>query len=292
MSNFELFACIFYFKAEKGEAIGKPLKSKKVEKKASPSKNTSKKVKRSAVPKKKLTKPTPSSTVAKSNGKQSIRQRPHLHPSTLNNNNDNHNVSSSDEDDQTVKSATESRITYAIAINNRMVQDGCSNSGSNGGDSSGGSGANAISEPATVAAVEGGQCKFAARYPKRNVRAVNYKQQLDTPSDDDFICKCTFLFHNCAISKNYLCYKFLSFKLTPTPNLNLLALTLTLALALALALCVILALALDQALALCLALALVLEVALALALELALALALALCLALALAVCLALALAL
>ena len=176
----------FLFKAEKDQTLEnhKPPKSKKVKKQASPHKDTSKKVKRSSVPKKKLKKPAPPSNVAKSNGKQSIRQRPHLLPGTLN---DNRDVSSSDdEDDQAVKSvATQSRITYAIAMNDRMVQEGCSSSGSNGDSSSGG--ANAISEPATTA--QEGQCRFGERYPKRNIRAVNYNEELDTPSDDHFICK-------------------------------------------------------------------------------------------------------
>ena len=157
--------------------------SKKVKKKASSSKRTSKKVKQVSPSERPKSKKIVKSTVAKSNGKQFVRQRPHLLPSTLNNDN---NISS-DEDDQTVKAvAANSRITYAIAMNNRMVQEGCSNSGSNSGSSGGCGGTNVVNEQA--AAVEEVQSQCVARYPKRNIRPVNYDEQLNAPSDDHFIC--------------------------------------------------------------------------------------------------------
>ena len=174
---------IFSLQAEKAESNkpkspSKP-KAKKVQKSKSPPKPKSKKVKKSS-----------------GNGKELIRQRPHLDPSTLNNNNNNnndHDVSSSDEDDQTVKSAAESRITYAMAMNNRTAQDGSgssgisgssgSGSGSNAGSSNsginGGNGANVVSESTQQQTVE--------RYPKRERRHVNY---CEPPCDEDsFICK-------------------------------------------------------------------------------------------------------
>ena len=96
--------------------------------------------------------------------------------------------SSDDEDDQTERVATDSRITYAIAMNNRMAQDGCSSSGSSGSRCNGsignsGSSTNAITEP--TSAVE----QTTVRYPKRQRRPVNYQEQLDTPDDDYYICK-------------------------------------------------------------------------------------------------------
>ena len=159
--------------------------SKKVP--SSPSKRTSKKVPSSPSkhkPKKKDGKSPQSSTSAKSNGKQFVRQRPHLLPTTLNNDNE---VLSSDEDNQTDSAATDSRITYAIAMNNRLVQEGCGSSASSGhngassGSASGSSGTDAsepVVEPTTT--TEG-------RYPKRKIRHVNY---CEPPADDDqFICK-------------------------------------------------------------------------------------------------------
>ena len=105
-----------------------------------------------------------------------MRQRPHLLPSTLNNDN---NTYSSDDDDQTVESvATDSRITYAIAMNNRLAQDGTSNSGSS----------NLVSEPSTVGEVEA-PCMSTERYPRRARRAVDYREQLEPLEEDHFICK-------------------------------------------------------------------------------------------------------
>jgi hypothetical protein len=70
---------------------------------------------------------------------------------------------SSDEDDQTVDSVvTNSRITYAIAMNNRMVQEGCSSSGSGNSGSSGSVVTNAVSEPSATE-----EEATVARYPKR-----------------------------------------------------------------------------------------------------------------------------
>ena len=127
---------------------------------------------------------------AKSKGKEIINQRPKLLPSTLNNNAANDNVCSSDEDDRIESVAIDSRITYAIAMNNRMVQAGCSSSGSSSGGCNGsggnsGSSTNVETETAAAAAVE----QTAERYPKRQRRRVNYQEQLDTPDDDYYICK-------------------------------------------------------------------------------------------------------
>jgi hypothetical protein len=147
---------------------------------ASSSKHTSKnQVGKTRSSTKKVGKTTPTPTVAKSNGKESVRQRPHLSPSTLNDN--NNDMFSSDEDDQTEAVATDSRITYAIAMNRSMAQEGCSNSGRNIGSGSG-SGTNASSEqPVTTNTV--------ARYPKRVRRHVDYNEQLNPTDDDSFICK-------------------------------------------------------------------------------------------------------
>ena len=94
--------------------------------------------------------------------------------------------SSDDEDDQTERVATQSIITYAIAMNNRMAQPGCSSSGINGGgggnDSSGSDGTNVVTEPAAVE-------QTTERYPKRQRPCVNYQEQLDIPDDDHYICK-------------------------------------------------------------------------------------------------------
>ena len=125
---------------------------------------------------------TPSTTITKLNGKQFVRQRPHLLPSTLNNNNDDDVLISDDEDDRIVGSvAAKSRITYAIAMNNRMVQEGAGSSGSNSGGCSASSGTYSASEPSEEATV--------GRYPRRVRREVNYNEQLNPTDDDHYICK-------------------------------------------------------------------------------------------------------
>ena len=157
------------------------MKSKEVEKSASPSNHTSKnKVGKTALSKKK---------VAKSNGKQPVRQRPHLSPSTLNDN--NNNMYSSDEEDKTVESvATDSRITYAMAMNNRMVQEGSSNSGRNCGSNSGSSSSSGASGSGACASSEQPAAEETiTRYPKRVRRHVDYNEQLNPTDDDSFICK-------------------------------------------------------------------------------------------------------
>ena len=178
---------------EKEERIKKskqktpPKKESKVQKPKS--KPMTKEVEKSSLLTKKA---EPSTTVRKSKGKESIRQRPHLLPSTLNNNDNN---ISSDEDDQTVEAvATDSRITYAIAMNNILAQEGTSNSGGGGSGSESivdvSSGSNLVSEPsaATVGEVEA-PCMSTQRYPRRARRAVDYREQLEPSEDDHFICK-------------------------------------------------------------------------------------------------------
>ena len=88
--------------------------------------------------------------------------------------------------------ATNLRITYAIAMNNRMVQEGCSSSGSdNSGASSGSVDTNAASEPSAAE-----EEATVARYPKRVRREVNYNGQLNPTEDVCYICKyiCCFYF--------------------------------------------------------------------------------------------------
>ena len=94
---------------------------------------------------------------------------------------------SSDEDEQTEAVAADSRITYAIAMNNRMAQDGSSNSGSGSGSGS----AEVVNEPATTATAEQ---TTVVRYPRRTRRQVNYKE-LETPDDDHYICMYLIIFN-------------------------------------------------------------------------------------------------
>ena len=166
-------------KVNKPGSPSKKSKSKKAKKSASPSKSKSSKVKKSAVPTKTAEKSTPS---LKCNGKQFICQRPKL--LQINEDNDNNNnVCSSDEDDQIESVAAQSRITYAIAMNNRLAQEGCSGSSSRGG------GSNVVNEPSVEEVEVQRTTMSAGRYPKRARRHVDYKEQLDTPDDDCFICK-------------------------------------------------------------------------------------------------------
>ena len=169
--------------AEKSESISNnktksPSKyaAKKVKKSVSPSKRKSKKIKKCAPP----TKKDESPAVTKSSGKQFLRQRPKL----LNNNVNNSDICSSDEDKQTESVAADSRITYAIAMNNRIAEDGSSNSGSSRG---GGSSTSFVSQ--SEEAVVKPPTLSVGRYPRRVRRHVDYSEQLDTPDDDHFICK-------------------------------------------------------------------------------------------------------
>ena len=183
----------FILQAEKGEIIEKSNKSKSSKstskKPSTPSKYNQLNAKKSA---QKVERSTPSLSVEKSNGKQSVLQRPHLLPLTLDNNNNN-DMCSSDEDDQTECVAADSRITYAIAMNNRTAHDGSSNSGRNIGCGSGsrcsGSSCANLNEPAAGTTVEeAAPTERVERYPRRARRQVNYNE-LDTPEDDHYICK-------------------------------------------------------------------------------------------------------
>ena len=79
-----------------------------------------------------------------------------------------------------------------------MVQEGCSNSGGNGGCSSGGdSGTNSVIKPSAQEAISNAvettnaveRTNMVERYPKRRRREVDYNEQLNPTEDDHYICK-------------------------------------------------------------------------------------------------------
>jgi hypothetical protein len=72
-------------------------------------------------------------------------------------------------------------------MNNRMVQGGCSSSRNNGGSGSG-----STMNEAEAAEAEQRRIESVERYPKRVRRHVNYSEQLDSPADDNFICRYLF----------------------------------------------------------------------------------------------------